>query len=151
MKVIIRAYVDAALDIERQEGYYGIYIDIKEPVEEGGSLGSAVNSTLCEYRAFLVLTQKLVVLKRKIKFDEVIIFSDMQNLTRQLKKLIPPPKKKSLSKCYREILKNLDRVKWDVSFVPHNRNPAHQIVRKYLEDARIQEQLVGIFDRYEDD
>jgi len=129
-KPVLYAYVDAIYDGIEKTGYYGILLDGAINKEISGSVGSANDSSYCEYRAFSILIQK--IRRYRKLFSKVRIYSDFQTLTRQLNEIIPPPKVAKLARSLREINQNLKRLKrpWEVTYIKSSDNPAHKVVRE---------------------
>lgn len=109
-------------------GSYGISYPA-EGKNISGNIHNPIDSNYCEYYA----VKEALDLAHRLKLNKVKICTDSNNLVRQLRGHILPPKKKEYHLLYNQIksaVKNFGLCMID--FIPSNLNMAHDIAKENI-------------------
>ena len=109
-------------------GSYGISYPA-EGKTHSGTINNPVDSNYCEYYA----VHESLKMAHSIKLDKVIVYTDSNNLGRQLRGHILPPKKKEYHLLYNQIKDATKRFGLCmIDYIASNNNLAHDIAKNII-------------------
>lgn len=143
-KYQIKMYVDGSYLPESKEGYgcmvYEMYHENEVQWSEQTDLyklGVLNSSTLAEYKALEIALQKIIARVNSealgLKKCSLELFTDLQAMSRQLQKVVLPPKKDKMLEAYKRIEGLLKKIKgFEVFWVERSENKAGHGLESFI-------------------